>query len=91
MSSRTARARRRRAERDRWTWPRCEHDGHERITGTAAELVRGAQTFLTPGPWRDSVVEGINLLAAETGPDDVLGVCPNCSCMTSEHAPKHPH
>jgi dihydropteroate synthase len=69
-------------------WPYCEHDGTQRILGTAAHHVEAIRRTFPPNLARD-VVRGVELLAAETAPEEVIGICPECFCMTTQERPAH--
>jgi len=70
-------------------WPYCEHDGAERIIATAAEHVIGIKGVHLPPPMERGLIRGIEGAAGESGPEDRIGLCPECYCITWRSAPAH--
>lgn len=70
-------------------WPYCEHDGEERIIATAADHVVGIQAQHLHPAMERGLLGGIADAAANSGPEDLVGLCPRCFCITWRSAPAH--
>lgn len=83
----------------RWTWPLCDHCGSERLILTAGEHVAQLKQ-LEREAFRDwepdlqelvvVLIRGVEKIAAQTAPDEPIGACLDCLCITTQSGLGHP-